>query len=269
MPLLHHFFGDALIEQDTIPHDGWFSFEGVALKWHYPLGLLYDLFSGATPHQAQRLANVQNEAIGDQLPWRITVHFTDWPEQALVRPDADGKVFHDAFINSVKEADFVRNGTAKGIMSLSKEDSNNLWDSVQTRIFAIRACRSALMLADNFGTFRPVFEKLLHAQGAPLRHVPIKVYLPSSPTSSQPQSGHLRVVQALVTPTIVNSREMQTIGSALQQLIPTIFPSRRTPILAKPVLHGVVVPLNTILETLMRRACYPDGWLHVGIFMIG
>ena len=42
---------------------------------------------------------------------------------------------HDAFINSVKEADFLRNGNAKGIMSLSKEDSSGLWDSVQDGMF--------------------------------------------------------------------------------------------------------------------------------------
>lgn len=117
-----------------IPYDGWFSFENVPLKWQYPLGLLYDLFSGASPSQPSGLDTQQDlprdeEAIG--LPWRLTLHFTEWPEQALVRPDAEGKMLHDAFINSVKEADFLRNGTAKGIMSLSKEDSTQLWNSVQ------------------------------------------------------------------------------------------------------------------------------------------
>ena len=106
------------------------------MKWQYPLGLLYDLFSGASPAQASDF-DAQNksslEEQEDQLPWRLTLHFTEWPEQALVRPDAEGKVLHDAFINSVKEADFLRNGTAKGIMSLSKDDSTQLWTAVQER----------------------------------------------------------------------------------------------------------------------------------------
>lgn len=42
-------------------------------------------------------------------------------------------MLHDAFINSVKEADFLRNGTAKGIMSLSIDDSTKLWTAVQDR----------------------------------------------------------------------------------------------------------------------------------------
>lgn len=62
------------------------------------------------------------------------MHFSDWPDEELVRLDADGMVMHDAFINSVKEADFLRNGTAKGIMTLSKEDSAGLWQAVQDGI---------------------------------------------------------------------------------------------------------------------------------------
>ena len=239
-----------------IPYDGWFSFEDVPLKWQYPLGLLYDLFSGVTPHQIgssskERLSPDDETSI---LPWRLTLHFSDWPEQALVRPDAEGKSLHDAFINSVKEADFLRNGTAKGIMSLSKDDSTKLWDAVQQH---------------DFDTFHSISRRLLHAQGAALRHIPLKIYLPSSPTASQPNSGHLRVVQSLVTPNLPGSREAQTLGAALHALLPTLFPSRRTPILAKAVLHGAVVPMSAVVEDLMRTAAYLDGWVHLGLFMMG
>ena len=65
------------------------------------------------------------------------MHFTDWPADQLVKLDAEGKVLHDAFINSVKEADFLRNGTAKGIMSLSKNDSTQLWKSVEERKYCL------------------------------------------------------------------------------------------------------------------------------------
>jgi autophagy-related protein 5 len=72
-----------------------------------------------------------SSASDDSLPWKLVVHFSDWPDEELVRLDAQGMVMNDAFINSVKEADFVRNGTAKGIMSLSKDDSSGLWKAVQ------------------------------------------------------------------------------------------------------------------------------------------
>ena len=107
------------------------------MKWHYPVGLLYDLFSGTSPYRAQYDSMTKGDGRDDaptiSQSWRLKIHFTDWPEHALVRPDAEGKVIHDAFINSVKEADFLRNGTAKGIMSLSRDDSTALWNAVQER----------------------------------------------------------------------------------------------------------------------------------------
>lgn len=142
-----------MIDPDLPPHCGWFSFEEIPLKWHYPLGLLFDLFSGAAPSlgsPTNTTATTGIEAGGNGgsnnnnnhtkkeeglLPWRLLLHFNEWPDEQLVRLDAEGKVLHDAFINSVKEADFLRNGTAKGIMSLSKDDSTRLWHAVEERTF--------------------------------------------------------------------------------------------------------------------------------------
>lgn len=45
-----------------IKHNGydlWLDFEGTPLKWHYPIGLLFDL----------------NKQEINCLPWNITVHF--------------------------------------------------------------------------------------------------------------------------------------------------------------------------------------------------
>lgn len=131
LPKLRAFFSQSLIEPDSQHHDGWFAFEGVPLKWHYPVGLLFDLYAGADPASTSSI-RIDDSSEGDSLlPWRLTVHFNDWPTEDLVRLDPDGMVMNDAFINSVKEADFLRNGTAKGIMSLSKEDSSGLWKAVE------------------------------------------------------------------------------------------------------------------------------------------
>jgi hypothetical protein len=103
------------------------------LKWHHPVGLLHDLFSGGSPSQAfvQKDKDSPPEEVSDALPWRLVLHFSDWPDDQLVRLDLEGNVLHDAYINSVKEADFLRNGSAKAIMSLSKDDSTQLWTAVQ------------------------------------------------------------------------------------------------------------------------------------------
>jgi autophagy-related protein 5 len=112
LPRLTSFFGPASS----------FSYQQILLK-NLPVGLLYDLYQ-------------------PELPWRLEL--------------GHGPLFdiHDTYINSVKEvslatyaqilgwsnlidgsqADFIRNGTAKGIMSMSRENSTELWNSVQDSV---------------------------------------------------------------------------------------------------------------------------------------
>ena len=137
VPHLHAFFKTSLIKPDIPPHQAWLSFDGVPLKWHYPVGLLYDLYAQAeVPSFSPSSANAETNASAIPLPWRLEVHFTDpndYPKKDLIQLDSEGKVSFDMYINSVKEADFIRNGSARTVMSLSKDDSDNLWKAVQTR----------------------------------------------------------------------------------------------------------------------------------------
>ena len=59
----------------------------------------------------------------------------------------------------------------------------------------------------------------------------------------------------------------QTIGTALNQILPTLFPSRRSPLLAQAVLHGAALPLSASVEDLLRATAYLDGWLHIVVVM--
>jgi len=130
---------------------------------------------------------------------------------------------------------------------------------------------------DDLTAYNRVNARLLPASStAPLKNIPVRFYLPSSPSSvtSKPRddddaSGHLKIVQSPIAPMIPGGRDVQTLGTALHAVLPSLFPSRRTPILAKPVLHGAVVPMACPLEELLRSCAYADGWLHVGIEMLG
>lgn len=62
--------------------------------------------------------------------------------------------------------------------------------------------------------------------------------------------------------------EVQTVGSVLNQILPSLFPSRRDPILAEPILHGAALPFRAPLEEVMREAAYADGWIHLSIVML-
>lgn len=232
------------------------------LKWHLPAGLLYDLYSGTSGHAQDNNGRGENYSVREEedqsrsLPWKLTLHFSNWPDEHLARLDNEGKVLRDAFTNSYKEASFIRHGSNRVVMALGKDDATQLWESVEKH---------------NLQLFDAVYKKLLRPPGVGLKSMPIKVYLPSAALSdslSAPAQGHLKVVQALVTPN-TSSRQPQTLGTALNGLLPSLFPSRRSPLLAIPVLHGAVVPLGVGLQELGEYSSYADGFLHLAVVMMG
>lgn len=136
----------------------------------------------------------------------------------------------------------------------------------------------------------------MNPTGQSLRHVPIKIYLPSPPLpeasdvpnsrpdtkfvqstpaasshvsrdpttdkQSSPTPASFRVIQPLV-PLFDAAGQPNTLEATLHDLMPIVFPSRRTPVLARTVLHGAVVPLTARLDELGFGAAYADGFLHV------
>lgn len=260
LPRLHAFFSPSLIaDAETVsPYSGYFTYDGVPLKWHLPVGLLYDLYLLST-----RDAGSDNTS-PTPLPFRLTLHFAPDPERPTMA--ATPVVLHDSFINSVKEADFLRSGTAKPIMTLGAQESKALWTSTQD---------------NDLHTFSKLHATLVPSPGQ-LRNIPLRVYLPSSP-DQDPNKAQIKVLQSQIPPTVSaagqntpaalrgagGAGQAQTLGTALHHLIPSLFPSRRTPILATPLLHGAPVPMGAVLEELVRWGCYADGWLSVVVAMRG
>ncbi|KAL7798985.1 autophagy protein Apg5 domain-containing protein [Trichoderma ceciliae] len=199
-----------------------FHFEDVQLR-NLAVGLLTDLYAPS-------------------LPWRLVVD--------------DGVAWDigDTFLNSVKEADFVRYGNANQIMKMSKEHTTQLWNAV---------------IDNDYVAFSKIHTRLLNAP-ATLKHVPIRIYIPSTPPNasgddspSAPaagEAGSIRIVQSLV-PVVAPDRKPKLLGQALKDLMPMLFPSSRDPVLASVVLHGVPAPFSAPLGEMMREAAYPDGWL--------
>lgn len=193
-------------------------------------------------------------------PWKLILHFSDWPHDHLVPLDPAGKVLEDSFKNSIKECSFLRHGTGKTVMSLSYQDSTQLWRAVEEQDVKL---------------YNAVNSKLLDPPGVSTRHLPLRIYLPSESTTAgstieedAPATGHLKVIQTLIEPLLPN-KQPQTLGTALNSILPTVFLSRRNAILAMAVLHGAVVPLGAVLEELARAAAYADGFLHVVVVMMG
>lgn len=101
LPKLHAFFYSNLIYPNVSPTDAWLEYDDVPLKWHYPLGLLYDLYAGAEPASSHHYASSLEEH--DDPPWKLTLHYSNYPHEQLVKLDTNEKHIHDLFINNVKE----------------------------------------------------------------------------------------------------------------------------------------------------------------------
>lgn len=258
LPRLHAFFSPLLIgdPEGIAPETGYFTYDSVLLKWHLPVGLLYDIYVVSTDEHDQSKQS---------LPFRLTLQFssnTAGMQLDLIKARPDN--LYDAFINSVKEADFLRSGTAKPIMSLSAADSMSLWVSAQE---------------SDLTKFARIHSSLLPPTGQ-MRNIPLRVYLPSSPEEGS-SKAQIKSLQSHISPFTTpatsgasttqartpSSVTPQTMGTALHLLIPSLFPSKRTPILARPILHGVAIPLSAHLEDLVRWACYADGWLCIVVLM--
>lgn len=105
----------------------------------------------------------------------------------------------------------------------------------------------------------------------PLKNIPLRIYIPSTPAADAPATTtpafEFKIIQTLVPPH-TPTREVQTMGSAMNSILPEVFPSRRDPVLAEALLHGAVVPFKAPLEDLMREAAYADGWIAVVVRMV-
>ena len=135
--------------------------------------------------------------------------------------------------------------------------------------------------AVDLDSYQRISNILLPPPNQSFRNIPIRFFLPLPPDSGSPS---LKIVQSPVPPSLAPSSmaasqatlsrgspapQTQTIGSALHSLLPNLFPSRRTPVLAKPVLHGAAVPMSAPVEEVVRNCAYGDGWLYVVIRMMG
>lgn len=133
-------------------------------------------------------------------------------------------------------------------MKMSKEHTTQLWHAV---------------MDNDHASFNKVNSRLLNAP-TNLKHVPIRVYIPSAPESADPvasgDAGSFKILQSLV-PATTPDRKPKPLGHALKDMMPRLFPSSRDPVLANVVMHGASVPFNAPLGELMREAAYPDGWV--------
>mmetsp|Transcript_14608 Transcript_14608/g.37494 ORF Transcript_14608/g.37494 Transcript_14608/m.37494 type:complete len:299 (-) Transcript_14608:1852-2748(-) len=194
--LLQHF-------QRVLPpgeHTPWFDHCGVPLKWHIPIGVLYDILhterSTATP-----------------LPWELTVHYRSFPSQELITCD-DVTTPRSAFVNSLKEAAFALTGSSSAIMNwLGRLEDT--WRHVQDGNVA--QCLSE-MAAFNL-------HPSLHAERK--TRIPMRVMITKLPPGARWSWEYAQTISCPVDVALQSGSDHSmpfTLAAGLRQVIPDLFP---------------------------------------------
>ncbi|CAG8609105.1 10404_t:CDS:2 [Ambispora gerdemannii] len=240
----------------------WYDVDGTPLKWHYPIGLLFDLHTGYRPDSNSP----------PPLPWPVTVHFKNFPADKLIRAQ-EIDATQDFFMSMIKEADFLRNGSTKKVMNLSKNDQTQLWDGLwsifivlfTSFVCILHKCLNNLIncnqiyRTENYERFWSVNYRLVINDGQMPRHIPLRIYLPEN----------CPVIQEPVTPVDENGNQL-TLGDVLHQILPDLFPSPvagENNSTAAPVIHGVIPQLEMPIVWASQNLCYPDNFLHIVVLM--
>ena len=159
----------------------WFEHQSQALQWHYPIGVLFDFYGSPS-----------------RLPWSITVHVRGFPEEEILRcPDMN--VVENVFINAIKEADYIKNGSTKQITGLLEKDQRQLWLGLRNmKLEQFWSVNERLMTpADTEARRRVALLRWEGRRGVDLRahaehaaqhfkNVPFRMYLVDPPILSEP-----------------------------------------------------------------------------------
>lgn len=132
------------IHQDNHDNEMWLEYNGIPLKWHFPIGVLLDIYGEDV-----------------QLPWNIVVHFDKFPENEIMHC-TNKEVVEAFFMSCIKEADVLKHrGTV--VSSMQKKDHNQLWLG---------------LLNDKFDQFWMVNRRLMEANNPEegFKYIPFRCY---------------------------------------------------------------------------------------------
>lgn len=197
----------------------WLSAEDIPLKWHYPVGVLYDLYGR-----------------GGRLPWTITVHFKNFPEEDLLHYRGK-EAMESHFHSKIKEADCLKH-RSEIIQSLTQEEFCRLWDGLKQ---------------SNFVDFWSVNKKMmLNSRSEPelFRSIPFCIY----------RDGN-QVFQWLMASSD-GSRELK-----LSDLLSLYKEHHDCPSDQVALIHGVELPSESPLQWLSEYFSYPDNFIHICIVL--
>ncbi|PSR84402.1 hypothetical protein PHLCEN_2v5439 [Hermanssonia centrifuga] len=133
VPELKRFLMDVVFDEAAArvikEEDWWFESEdGTLLKWHWPIGLIYD------NHTILSSARTAPSSSHSMIPLRLILHLASPPtDKLLLSPSTEA--CKQAFMGQMKEADFIRWGNTKRMTGLRKAEQDGLWEGIKEHSF--------------------------------------------------------------------------------------------------------------------------------------
>jgi len=223
--------------------DVWVEYENIPLKWNIPLGVLFD-FSMLQREQlnssSASITGYQNRILRKEIPWRLTVHFHSFPDREVIRIRSDNDIQWN-YLNSLKEAFYVKYSNTKPILTLNKQDQTKLWQSIKdARLFEYEEVQQLLQQSVNN-----------------VRNFPIRLITVNRTEVKQ----KLYCIDA-------NSNEIQTLGDFIQMVTrEQMEPDAQNGNLNTQniVIQGIFPALDTNLQWLVNNLSHPDHFLYICI----
>ena len=199
----------------------WFEYREKPLRWHYPCGVLYDMYC---------------DQGGTDLPWKITVHFKNFPEKELL-DSSSSDVIEANYITMLKEADQLKH-KGQVICNMSKNQHQQLWHGLKT---------------NNFDEFWQINKKFMegHEDALTFKSIPMRFYY----------NG--KVFQKLIYPKVSDDSRESTLQDALHTVLPSLFENNILSSSITLIIQGITPSLTTSLQWLCEHLAYADNFLHV------
>ncbi|GFZ47638.1 Autophagy protein 5 [Saitozyma sp. JCM 24511] len=272
--------------EEEPPGEGETGFAGQgACRWHWPLDLihLHSLISRPapapvpTPTASSPSSSSLAPSASPPQPLRLLLHLSHPPADKLL-VSSSPEACRTQWINQLKEADFVRWRNTAKVTSLRKGDLEAGWDGIiqddydlymrmASRVLPLPIPPPSPASHSRPPSTDPSANSSGGGGGGPkaesaytVRALPIKIYLPDNAP----------VVQEVITPLNLDGKPA-TVLSLLRQHLPLLFPPMGPgpfPI-AFPVAQGVELPAEAELAWLASCLAGADGWLRIGIRLVG
>ncbi|SCU95959.1 LAMI_0F04588g1_1 [Lachancea mirantina] len=220
------------IDLNDVYQGWWFHFGGTALDWTQPIGVLYD----SLHNHRESMMGLGDSGRRVEI-WKLRLnHSHQYPSGIIPIINGLRQIRH-YWMHQWKQACFISNGSSKHIMSLSKQEALDFWDSILLRDRKL---------------FRSICDKII-ASSQPVKRIPVKIHL---------VVGGIRKVKDAAAEGPLSAQ--YTLGEFIGQQFPEYFPLEsaaggQTEILMQGIRPSLDLPLD---QVYFKLASF-DGFLHV------